>query len=47
MTQKVHQLGQIFGRGLRPQIHKGTCGATPLLRAQKFIIANKAQNQDF
>ena len=23
------------------------CGATPLFKAQKFIIANKAQNQDF
>ena len=47
VTQKVHQLGQLFGRVLRPQTHKGTCGATPLFRAQKLIIANKAQNQDF
>ena len=34
--QKVHQLGQLFGRVLRPQTHKGTCGATPLFRAQKI-----------
>ena len=39
---KVHQLGQLFGRVLRPQTHKGTCGVTPLFRAQKSIKANKA-----
>ena len=47
MTLNFHQLGQLFGRVSRPQTHKGTCGATPLFRAQKSIIANKAQNQDF
>ena len=46
VTQKVHQLGQHFGWVLRPQTHKGTCGAMPLFRAQKSIIANKVQNQN-
>ena len=38
VTQKVHQLrsGSNFWSVLRPQTHRGTCGATPFLRAQKI-----------
>ena len=31
MTQKVHQVGQLFGRALRAQTDRGTCGAAPLI----------------
>ena len=35
MTQKVHQMGQLFGWVLRPQTPRGTCGATPFFRPQQ------------
>ena len=35
MTQKVHQVGQLFGLVLRSQTHWGPSGATPFFRLSK------------
>ena len=45
VIQKVHQLGQLFGRVLRHQTYRGTCRAMPLFRAQKSKMVNKDKDR--